>query len=107
MTNIRLMLVPCAIALITVTATAMTSACTPVSPDYAYSATVRLPDGKIVHCDVNEAPPSTTGEHNGLTLTEERQAEVLATQRLRLLSGPYSPYPSPYTAPIVNCRPAT
>ncbi|RDU97945.1 hypothetical protein DWV00_15520 [Trinickia dinghuensis] len=90
----------CAVALATSTA------CTPLSSDYAYSTTVRLHDGTIVNCDVNESPASTAPEQNGLTLTQERQAEVLATQRLRVLSGPYSPYPTPYTAPIVHCRPA-
>lgn len=107
MMNTRPRLAAYATALSTAIATTLIAACAPVSPDYAYSTTVRIPDGKTVYCDVNEAPPSTTAEHNGLTLTEERQAEVLATQRLRLLSGPFSPYPSPYTAPVVNCRPAT
>lgn len=83
------------------------TACTPVSSDYAYSTTVRLRDGKTVNCDVNESAANTNPVPNGLTLTEERQAEVLATQRLRVLTGPYSEYPTPYTAPIVHCRPAT
>ena len=94
-------LLACAAVLATCTA------CTPISSDYAYSTTVRLPDGKIVNCDVNESPATTAAPPNGLTLTQERQAEVLATQRLRVLSGPYSEYPTPYTAPIVHCRPAT
>lgn len=90
-----------------IAALASSAACTPISPDYAYSTTVRIPDGKLVHCEVNESPPSTVQNENALSLTEERQAEVLATQRLRVLSGPYAPYPSPYTAPIVRCRPVT
>jgi hypothetical protein len=98
MANVTLRLVVCAAVLAT------SAACGPVSPDYVYSTTVRLHDGKTVNCDVNETPPSTTPEPNGLTLTEQRQAEVLATQRLRLLSGPYAPYPTPYTAPVVRCR---
>lgn len=81
-------------------------ACTPLSSDYAYSTTVLLRNGKTVNCDVNEFPASTAAEQNGLSITEERQAEVLATQRLRVLSGPYSEYPTPYTAPTVRCRPA-
>ena len=85
----------------------MNTGCTPISSDYAYSTTVRLPDGKVVVCDVNESPADTAPPDNGLSVTQERQAEVLATQRLRLLSGPYSPYPTPDTAPIVHCRPAT
>jgi hypothetical protein len=83
------------------------AACTPLSSDYTYSTTVRLPDGKSVDCDVNTSPASTAAEPNGLSVTEERQAEVLATQRLRVLSGPYSEYPTPYTAPTVRCRPTT
>ncbi|WP_442807808.1 hypothetical protein [Trinickia soli] len=81
------------------------AACTPISSDYAYSTTVRLPDGKTVDCDVNESPASASGAPNGLSLTEQRQAEVLATQRLRVLSGPYSEYPTPYTAPVIRCKP--
>lgn len=94
-------LAACAVALATNTA------CTPISSDYAYTTTVRLPDGKVVTCDVNESPADTAPPENGLSVTQERQAEVLATQRLRVLSGPYSPYPTPYTAPIVHCRPAS
>lgn len=94
-------LAACAVALATNTA------CTPQPSDYAYSTTVRLSDGKVVICDVNESPADTAPPNNGLSVTQERQAEVLATQRLRVLSGPYSPYPTPYTAPIVHCRPAT
>jgi hypothetical protein len=100
MTNTLSWIAACAVAIAT------SSACTPISADYAYSTTVRLSDGKIVNCDVNQSPPSTALAQNGLTLTEERQAEVLATQKLRLLSGPYSEYPTPYTAPVVRCRPA-
>ena len=96
-------LAACAAALLASTA------CAPISSDYAYSTTVRLPDGTIANCDVNESPVDSAPAppENGLSVTQERQAEVLATQRLRVLSGPYSPYPSPYTAPIVHCRPAT
>jgi hypothetical protein len=96
----------CAVAACAAVLTTNT-ACTSISSDYAYSTTVRLPDGKIVNCDVNASPAGTSPVPNGLTLTEERQAEVLATQRLRVLTGPYSEYPTPYTAPIVHCRPAT
>lgn len=98
MAQTMLRLAACAAALAAVTA------CGSVSPDYAYSTTVRLNNGKTVDCDVNETPPSATPGSNGLTLIEERQAEVLATQRLRLLAGPYAPYPTPYTAPVVRCR---
>ena len=72
-------------------------------PDYAYSTTVRLSDGKTLSCAVNE--PLTAVRDTGTTLTrrETTEADVLATQRLRLLSGPSSEYPSPYTAPDVTC----
>jgi hypothetical protein len=36
-------------------------------------------------------------------LRERNEAEVLATQPLRLLSGPWSPYPDPDTAPKLSC----
>ncbi len=101
MANTLSRLAACAAAL------AAHAACTSASSDYAYSTTVRLPDGKVVICDVNEGPADTAAPESGLTVTQARQAEVLATQRLRLLSGPYSAYPTPYTAPVVHCRPAT
>lgn len=101
MTKTTAWLAACAVPLVASTA------CTPISSDYAYSTTVTLRDGTIVNCDVNESAATTAPSKNGLTLTQERQAEVLATQRLRVLTGPYSDYPTPYTAPIVHCRPAT
>ncbi|NLP63005.1 hypothetical protein [Paraburkholderia sacchari] len=70
-------------------------------PGAAYQTTVQLSSGKHLLCGVNEAPPA--GEPAVLTRREQDQAEVLATQRLRLLSGPYSDYPSDYTAPAVRC----
>ncbi|MGN6650374.1 hypothetical protein [Trinickia sp.] len=100
MTKTLSRLAACAIAVATNTA------CTPMWSDYAYSTTVRIPDGTLVVCDVNESPADTAPPNDGLSVAQERQAEVLATQRLRLLTGPYSAYPTPYTAPIVHCRPA-
>ncbi|MFL9985894.1 hypothetical protein P0D72_26665 [Paraburkholderia sediminicola] len=75
-------------------------------PDYAYSTTVRLSDGKTLNCAVNE--PLTAARDTSTTLTrrETTEAGVLATHRLRLLSGPTSEYPSPYTAPNVACEAA-
>ncbi|HKT94891.1 MAG TPA: hypothetical protein VJS18_22220 [Paraburkholderia sp.] len=50
---------------------------------------------------MNESQPA--GETAVLTRREQVEADVLATQRLRLVSGPESPYPSAYTAPSVAC----
>ena len=72
----------------------------------SYTTDVRLKDGKAVRCAVNNAaeaaglPPAGTPP---LTQRERNEAEVLATQPLRLLSGPFSPYPDPDTAPRLNC----
>jgi hypothetical protein len=73
-------------------------------PDYVYTTTVRIADGKTVECAVNEplADGGTTGAP--LTTNEERQAEVLAMHRLFLETGPWSDYPTPYTAPDIKCR---
>ncbi|TKC83196.1 hypothetical protein FAZ69_25185 [Trinickia terrae] len=58
-----------------------------------------------MQCAVNEPLPN--GEAAAaLTGREQTKAYVLATQRLRVLSGPESPYPSPYTAPAVSCASA-
>ena len=70
-------------------------------PGSAYQAPVQLSSGKNLLCSVNEAPPA--GEPAVLTRREQVQADVLATQRLRLVSGPTSPYPSAYTAPTIAC----
>ncbi len=75
------------------------------APGAAYSMAVRLPDGKALSCAVNE-PLSEGISRAALSTTEQRQADVLATQPLRLLSGPSSDYPTPYTAPHVVCAPA-
>ena len=70
-------------------------------PGSAYQTPVQLSSGKNLLCSVNEAPPA--GEPAVLTRREQVQADVLATQRLRLVSGPTSPYPSAYTAPTIAC----
>ncbi|MDR3098748.1 MAG: hypothetical protein LBV73_16960, partial [Paraburkholderia sp.] len=66
-----------------------------------YETPVQLSSGKHLLCSVNEARPA--GEQATLTRREQVQADVLATQRLRLISGPNAPYPSDYTAPSVAC----
>lgn len=70
-------------------------------PGSAYQTSVQLSSGKNLLCSVNEAAPD--GEPAVLTRREQVEADVLATQRLRLISGPFSPYPSAYTAPTVAC----
>ena len=84
------------------------AACLATPADAVYTTTVRLHDGKDLVCDVNpqtdasdaQAPPAR------LTQKEQREAEVIATYRLRLLSGPRSDFPTAYTAPHVVCRSA-
>lgn len=73
-------------------------------PDYVYTTTVTIADGKTVECAVNEplVGPGVPGAP--LTTSEERQAEVLAMHRLFLETGPWSDYPTPYTAPDIKCR---
>ncbi|WP_136624675.1 hypothetical protein [Paraburkholderia sp. UYCP14C] len=70
-------------------------------PDSAYETRVQLSSGKNLLCSVNQPQPA--GEKAVLTRREQVEADVLATQRLRLVSGPFSPYPSAYTAPSVAC----
>lgn len=74
-------------------------------PDYAYTTTVTIPDGKTVECAVNEPLVSRSAPGAPLSTSEERQAEVLAMHRLFLETGPWSDYPTPYTAPDIKCRP--
>lgn len=79
------------------------AACTPVVSDPSYTMEVRLHDGKHVRCAINEplvrpAPPGPA-----LTTRERNEAEVLALAPMRLEVGPRSPYPTPYTAPDVQC----
>lgn len=90
--------------IVLVAVTVYSTACLAAQPDYIYETTVRLPDGKTVQCAVNE--PADAGRVSSTTLSrsDQRKAEVLATQRLRVLSGPESQYPSHYTAPAVRCE---
>ncbi|MEM5439462.1 hypothetical protein [Paraburkholderia diazotrophica] len=73
-------------------------------PNYAYTTTVRVSDGKTLNCAVNEPLPDAYSSGQLVTRREQREADVLATQPLRMLSGPSSEYPTPYTAPLVNCK---
>ncbi len=73
--------------------------------DYAYTTNVRLSDGRALQCAANEPLPADAPAM-ALSTREQTEADVLATQRLRLLAGPRSDYPTPYTAPIVRCRTA-
>ncbi|MEM5446135.1 hypothetical protein [Paraburkholderia guartelaensis] len=70
-------------------------------PGSAYQTPVQLSSGRNLLCSVNAPQPA--GEAAALTRREQVQADVLATQPLRLVSGPASPYPSAYTAPSVAC----
>ena len=79
------------------------AACAPTIVGPYYTMDVRLADGKPVRCAVNQPVhlPGPPGEP--LTVRERNEAEVLATQPLRLQTGPRSPYPTVYTAPDVQC----
>jgi hypothetical protein len=90
--------------IVLIAVTVCSTACLAAQPDYAYETTVRLPDGKTARCAVNEPADAAGVPRTTLALSDQRKAEVLATQRLRLLSGPKSEYPSPYTAPVVRCE---
>jgi hypothetical protein len=70
-------------------------------PLSSYQTPVQLSSGKNLLCSVNGALPA--GDKAMLSRSEQVQADVLATQRLRLISGPSSDYPSDYTAPTVEC----
>jgi len=73
-------------------------------PLSSYETAIHLSSGKDLICGVNQAAPA--GASVALTPGEQAQADVLATQRLRLVSGPSSPYPSAYTSPTVACASA-
>ncbi len=77
-------------------------ACTPAVIGPSYTMDVRLADGKPVRCAVNQ-PMMSPGTSAPLTTRERNEAEVLATQPLRLQVGPRAPYPTPYTAPDIRC----
>jgi hypothetical protein len=74
-----------------------------VSREFVYTVNVQIRDGRTVQCAVNEPPHYPPVPAPALTTEERVEAEVLATQRLRLLSGPRGPYPSGDTAPAITC----
>lgn len=78
-------------------------ACTPVISGPSYTMDVRLSSGKPVRCAVNQAITLPNPPPAPLTTRERNEAEVLALQPMRLEVGPRAPYPTPYTAPDVQC----
>ncbi len=74
-----------------------------VPQEFVYTVNVTLRDGKAVQCAVNQPPQLPQAPPPPLSTDERVEAEVLATQRLRLLSGPRGPYPTAETAPAVTC----
>ena len=79
------------------------AACAPTIVGPYYTMDVRLADGKPVRCAVNQPVRLPDRTPPPLSTRERNEAEVLATQPLRLQSGPRSPYPTVYTAPDVQC----
>ena len=79
------------------------AACAPAIVGPYYMMDVRLADGKPVRCAVNQPVHLPSPPPMPLSTRERNEAEVLATQPLRLQSGPRSPYPTVYTAPDVQC----
>lgn len=77
--------------------------CLSAEPVYAYLTTIQLANGRTVQCAVNKPLPHAYASGAPLSRREQTEAEVLATQRLRLFSGPASDYPTPYTAPDIAC----
>ena len=74
-----------------------------VPREFIYTVDVQVHDGRTVQCAVNEPPRYPSVPVPALTTDERVEAEVLATQRLRLLSGPRGPYPAGDTAPAITC----
>ncbi|MFM0198116.1 hypothetical protein PQQ65_34200 [Paraburkholderia strydomiana] len=75
------------------------------APPASYTTTVRLHSGKQVMCAVNEpaAAPAAGAQTLTLTASERNEAEVAATAILRRQAGNRNAYPSPTTAPHVQC----
>lgn len=78
-------------------------ACAPTIVGPYYTMDVRLADGKPVRCGVNQPVTLPSPPPAPLTTRERNEAEVLATQPLRLQTGPRAPYPTVFTAPEVEC----
>jgi hypothetical protein len=82
------------------------------SPTTSYVTTVHLRDGKQAVCAVNEPLGSAGGVAQGAVQTsgtqslskrERNEAEIDATAPLRRLPINQNHYPTPATAPTVNC----
>ncbi|MFM0412384.1 MULTISPECIES: hypothetical protein [Paraburkholderia] len=73
------------------------------APPASYTTTVRLHDGKWVTCAVNKPADVPAGSTSTLTRRERTEAQVKATARLRRRTGDENAYPSPTTAPHVQC----
>lgn len=73
------------------------------APPASYTTTVRLHSGKQVTCAVNEPAAAPAGSTSTLTRRERTEAQVKATARLRRRTGDRNAYPSPTTAPHVQC----
>ncbi|TCK84176.1 hypothetical protein B0G74_8988 [Paraburkholderia sp. BL9I2N2] len=86
-----------AAALATTTATAL------ATPFTAYTTTVHLRDGKQAVCAVNEPHSTQSPGAQTLSTVERNEAQIDATARLRRHLGNKNRYPSPATAPLVNC----
>ena len=69
----------------------------------SYTTTVRLHSGKHVTCAVNKPAAAPAGGTSTLTRRERTEAQVKATARLRRRTGDRNAYPSPTTAPHVQC----
>ena len=69
----------------------------------SYTTTVHLRDGKQVVCAVNEPASAQQPAMQTLSKRDRNQAEIIATARLRRLPNSRSNYPSPISAPRVQC----
>ena len=69
----------------------------------SYTINVQLHDGKHVECAVNQSLPITLSSRPPLTTRERNEAEIDATARLRRIFRDKNQYPSPGTAPHVEC----
>lgn len=86
---------------------ALVAACATASvfatPRTSYTTTVKLNDGKTVTCAVNEPMQTDETGHSTLTRRERTEAEVDAIARLSTRDRNMNMYPSPGTAPHVEC----
>jgi len=72
-------------------------------PATSYTTTVHLRDGKQVTCAVNEPTFAQQSAMQTLTKRDRNEAEVIATARLRRLPNNRNSYPTPISAPRVQC----